>query len=447
MADAPAEAPAAAPPRKKKPSLGGQVTSGVRRTVDAGRTMMETMERGVKKTYDALLKENLKASSPMTSSLWYLLKHPLTRSLTTIVVLLLNLFVYYGDPATFSNSESYGTMIGDIWHGWFEPEEVGWFLLRWLAMICLGLLGLFVGIKLQHWLRDTWHLALFGYDSGEHENREPLASQDGALFLVICATCMAWWIGLKIYNRCMPPNHKVGSGMHKWDYAFFNLMLAGLFTFSSDVWNVVTVVDQMAQSIEHETSGVSAEAVGMLYAPKGSRLERCAAWFVKHRLTLTRVGLLSGWCLGGGIMIWRYEVTKEVLYDTSGTSHSVGRSPFWTKEGNTEFTRHFVACVVRARRPFYCPCPAQCVPVRLCESRVSRVDGVRGTLSLHGAGARRWRYPDAIDAPHAPIAATRLPPSPSRHAITRRSPSSTSLSSCRTGTSPTSPRARSRSRP
>ena len=139
--------------------------------------------------------------------------------------------------------------------------------------------------------------------------------------------------------------------MHKWDYAFFNLMLAGLFTFSSDVWNVVTVVDQMAQSIEHETSGVSAEAVGMLYAPKGSRLERCAAWFVKHRLTLTRVGLMTGWCLGGGIMIWRYEVTKEVLYDTSGTKHEVGRSPFWTKQGNTEFTRHFVACVVRMPRP------------------------------------------------------------------------------------------------
>ena len=140
--------------------------------------------------------------------------------------------------------------------------------------------------------------------------------------------------------------------MHKWDYAFFNLMLAGLFTFSSDVWNVVTVVDQMAQSIEHETSGVSAEAVGMLYAPKGSRLEKCAAWFVKHRLTLTRVGLISGWCIGGGIMIWRYEVTKEVLYDTSGTKQEVGRSPFWTKEGNTEFTRHFVACVVRMPRPF-----------------------------------------------------------------------------------------------
>ena len=366
MADV-AEAPAAAPPqgtaappkKKKKPSLGKQVTTGLSRTVGAGKTVLSTMERGVKKTYDALLKENLKASSPMTSSLWYLLKHPLIRSLTTIVVLFLNLFVYYGDPATFSNSESYGTMIGDIWHGWFEPEQVGWFLLRWLAMICLGLLGLCVGIKLQHWLRDTWHLALFGYDSGENEKREPLASQDGALFLVICSTCMSWWIGLKIYNRCMPPNHKVGSGMHKWDYAFFNLMLAGLFTFSSDVWNVVTVVDQMAQSIEHETSGVSAEAVGMLYAPKGSRLERCAAWFVKHRLTLTRVGLMTGWCLGGGIMIWRYEVTKEVLYNTDGTKHEVGRSPFWTKEGNTEFTRHFVACVVRARRPFYCSCPAQ----------------------------------------------------------------------------------------
>ena len=39
--------------------------------MDAGRTVLSTMERGVKKT-DALLKENLKASSPMTSSLWYL---------------------------------------------------------------------------------------------------------------------------------------------------------------------------------------------------------------------------------------------------------------------------------------------------------------------------------------------------------------------------------------
>ena len=50
MADAPAEAPA---PKKKKSSLGKQVTSGVRRTVDAGRTVLSTMERGVKKTYDA----------------------------------------------------------------------------------------------------------------------------------------------------------------------------------------------------------------------------------------------------------------------------------------------------------------------------------------------------------------------------------------------------------
>ena len=179
--------------------------------------------------------------------------------------------------------------------------------------------------------------------------------------------------------------------MHKWDYAFFNLMLAGLFTFSSDVWNVVTVVDQMAQSIEHETSGVSAEAVGMLYAPKGSRLERCAAWFVKHRLTLTRVGLISGWCIGGGIMIWRYEVTKEVLYDTSGTKHEVGRSPFWTKEGNTEFTRHFVACVVRMPRPF-------------CVTR---------TLSMR-RGSHRWRA-GGVDL-ETPSRAGRLPQRPDRDA-------------------------------
>ena len=189
--------------------------------------------------------------------------------------------------------------------------------------------------------------------------------------------------------------------MHKWDYAFFNLMLAGLFTFSSDVWNVVTVVDQMAQSIEHETSGVSAEAVGMLYAPKGSRLERCAAWFVKHRLTLTRVGLISGWCIGGGIMIWRYEVTKEVLYDTSGTKHEVGRSPFWTKEGNTEFTRHFVACVVRARRPLYF-------------SGRGRGDGVTPTLSMR-RGDEATRLPPPPRAV-TPSRAGRLPQRANRDA-------------------------------
>ena len=343
MADAPA------PALPKGLSLGQKLSALEQdieaRVAGAGKGVLRTLEAG-RRGVDALFHQNLKASSPLTSCVWCGLKHPVTRSLTTMIVLLLNLFVYYGDPATFSNSESYGTMIGDIWHGWFEPDEVGWFLLRWMVMIFLGLLGLGVGIKLQHWLRDTWHLALFGYDNGEHETREPLASQDGALFLVICSTCMSWWIGLKIYNGCMPLNHKVGSGMHKWDYAFFNLMLAGLFTFSSDVWNVVTVVDQMAQAIEHERVGVSQEAVGALYAPKGSALERFAAWFVHRRLSLTRVSLLGGWLVGGSFMIWRYKVTKHVLYDTEGTSREVGRSPFWTRESNTEFTRHFVACVV-----------------------------------------------------------------------------------------------------
>ena len=42
MADA--DAPAAAP-RRKKPSLGGQVTMGARQMATAGRTMMETMEQ------------------------------------------------------------------------------------------------------------------------------------------------------------------------------------------------------------------------------------------------------------------------------------------------------------------------------------------------------------------------------------------------------------------
>ena len=192
MADAPAQAlPKGLSLGQKLSALEQEIEA---RVAGAGKGVLRTLEAG-RRGVDALFHQNLKASSPLTSCVWYGLKHPVTRSLTTIIVLLLNLFVYYGDPATFSNSESYGTMIGDIWHGWFEPDEVGWFLLRWCVMIFLGLVGLGVGIKLQHWLRDTWHLALFGYDSGEHEKREPT---------VLSFLCIGMWHAFADGNCHLP---------------------------------------------------------------------------------------------------------------------------------------------------------------------------------------------------------------------------------------------------
>ena len=170
----------------------------------------------------------------------------------------------------------------------------------------------------------------------------------------------------------------------------FSISCSRDYLLSSDVWNVVTVVDQMAQSIEHETSGCLQKLVGML-TPRGVVSRQCAAWFVR-RLTFTC--WVNKWrCIGSGIMIWRYEVTKE-LYDRVVAR---GRAVAVLDQGGEHGVHAaFVACVVGARRPLYF-------------SGRGRGDGV----------------PDAIDAPRrwtagAPTTAE------SRHAITRRSPSSAS---------------------
>ena len=58
--------------------------------------------------------------------------------------------------------------------------------------------------------------------------------------------------------------------MHKWDYG--NRADDSLDYLRQGMWNVVTVVDQMAQSIEHETCrGCSPEAIHMLHGECAER--------------------------------------------------------------------------------------------------------------------------------------------------------------------------------
>ena len=123
-------------------------------------------------------------------------------------------------------------MIGDVYHGWLEPGPTpGYALLRVAVTCVLTVVGVAAGLRLQRYLRDDWRIILFGYDPGTAEDREPSADQDGALFLCVCATCLAWWVGLMAYAKVLPTGKQPHSGMHDWDYAFFNLILAGLFTF------------------------------------------------------------------------------------------------------------------------------------------------------------------------------------------------------------------------
>ena len=53
------------------------------------------------KTKDSLA-ATLASSNPLTSNFWWYIKHPINRMITCAFVLLMNLYVYLGDPASFS---------------------------------------------------------------------------------------------------------------------------------------------------------------------------------------------------------------------------------------------------------------------------------------------------------------------------------------------------------
>ena len=57
--------------------------------------------------------------------------------------------------------------MGDIYHGWLDPDSPKWYFIRFCVMCGLTFLGVWGGIRLQQrFLRNYLHLKLFGYDDG-----------------------------------------------------------------------------------------------------------------------------------------------------------------------------------------------------------------------------------------------------------------------------------------
>ena len=186
---------------------------------------------------------DLASSNPNTSMLWYYVKHPYARFFVALFVMVINFYVYLGDPASYSNSKSYGTLVGDIYHGWVDPDAPQWVFLRIVVMILLMFLGIYLGLKLQQkFLRNYLHLKMFGYDDGLDppvygpnpgdpdgpeiviEGRDPLSDQDGAFFTVFAVTGMTWYVGLKIYNAFLEAagaddRHLADASMHGLTFA------------------------------------------------------------------------------------------------------------------------------------------------------------------------------------------------------------------------------------
>ena len=73
--------------------------------------------------------------------------------------------------------------------------------------------------------------------------------------------------------------------MHGWTYASYNLLLAGTFTWVSDVYVVIMVADQMLQAF------LLKRCAGYLAYGRTERSDKAADWWAKWRLTVTRVFL------------------------------------------------------------------------------------------------------------------------------------------------------------
>ena len=226
-----------------------------------------------------------------------------------------------GDPASYSNSKSYGTLVGDIYHGWFDPDAPAWVLLRLCVMVGLMILGIWLGLKLQQrLLRNYLHLKMFGYDDGTNppvyekdesgetkipkilvEGRDPLSDQDGAFFCVFAVTGMTWYVGLRIYNAFLTAcgasdRHHTDAGMHGLTFAGYNLILAGLLAWACDWYTLIAITDQMLQTIHNggDSKGFQAYASDP-DSKEVDRFKRWAHWWDKRRVVLTRVLLVVGW--------------------------------------------------------------------------------------------------------------------------------------------------------
>ena len=302
--------------------------------------------------------EQLTSSDPEKGGFfWWFFKHPITRVSTCMFVTVTNLYVYWGDPGSFSNALSYGTFIGDLYHGWLQPDTPNFLIMRWSLMVINTVLGIWFGLLIhRHILRDWCRLVLFGYDNHRNPNRDPLASQDGAWFVVLCLVCVQWFVGLKLYAAALAAcgveqRHIPDSSMYGWTFASYNLFLAGLLTFFGDWWTMGAVVDQMLQTVDEKGvfgSGYKAYAKPLDDDPAGccTHLQACsrrafrnaAAWWGGHRITFTRIYLISGWTVVLGYMlIYFYQMTL-ILEAPGQTGMKLGAMP-WPMEWSDEYMR------------------------------------------------------------------------------------------------------------
>jgi hypothetical protein len=227
----------------------------------ASPTHRATAEYHHKVTVDAkrartkhILSAVLASNNPLSSTSWWFLKHPITRLATTLLVTLLNLFSFVGDPASFSPAKAHGgLLLGHAYHGLFDPDKPSWLAARLGVMLLLGAFGAYVGLLIQQKvLRDSFQLVMFGFDNGMDCHRNPLAEQDGAVFAVACTVGLCWFGGMSCFAMYLDyigveESHQPNGGMHQVSYASYQLATAGIATFVRDWFVVVAVADQMLQ--------------------------------------------------------------------------------------------------------------------------------------------------------------------------------------------------------
>jgi len=79
--------------------------------------------------------------------------------------------------------------------------------------------------------------------------------------------------------------------------------------------------------------------VGYLAYGRTERSDRAADWWMKWRLSMTRVLLLVGWVGGLYWQISAWIKVRDYLNKDGALDRDIGRSLFWTRKWSTEFMR------------------------------------------------------------------------------------------------------------
>lgn len=189
---------------------------------------------------------------------WYW-RHPCSRILCAMLIMILNFFIYAVDPVAESKREVELPIIGSMWSilAWDWNMKIGYFILRIFVCLVTFVGGPLIGwwfihrIVLKRWLK----LSMFGYyDKQERtkiklENwanyRREVDEYKGSWFSMTITTIFWGYLCVTVYNAIAPSEYDVDDWLGLDEYLFGQMAVS--LSWMGDSFTFFMILDSMFQ--------------------------------------------------------------------------------------------------------------------------------------------------------------------------------------------------------